>query len=295
MHELGYGTATESPRVEPVSSPSFLLGIASLVFFTVSFLPQLFKNYQRRSVDGLSRWLLITWFLGDLSNFIGSILTHQLPTQISIGVCFLVLESFLLVQYILFSRNDAIRYAELCEEEVPIAEEGSEAESSPSTLRSSSPRKPVLSPHIIVAITLISLISGVVSHPAYPLNSLSSKDDSFFERVVGPLSAWTSGLLYFTSRIPQIRTNSQLKSVHGLSASTFVLTLLANITYALSILVDPDFVVNTDFWGGTFPYLLGSLGTVIWDIVILIQVGIYGSNPPQDRLDTVDGRDTEEA
>ncbi|KAJ3118513.1 hypothetical protein HDU96_000929 [Phlyctochytrium bullatum] len=85
--------------------------------------------------------------------------------------------------------------------------------------------------------------------------------------MLGSLAAWCSGLLYVYSRIPQIRENARKGSVEGLS--------LGNLTYGLSILLRmPTF--NLAFIRSDLPYLLGSIGVLSFDILILSQAYAYG-------------------
>ena len=50
--------------------------------FLLSFGRQLIVNYRNQSVEGLALPFLINWLLGDISNLVGCILTHQLPFQV---------------------------------------------------------------------------------------------------------------------------------------------------------------------------------------------------------------------
>ncbi|KAJ3379133.1 hypothetical protein HDU92_006893, partial [Lobulomyces angularis] len=93
-------------------------------------------------------------------------------------------------------------------------------------------------------------------------------------KVLGSILAWVSGLLYFFSRIPQIIENIKQKSVEGISLSLFVITIFGNIFYGVSVLLRlPE--VNEKFFSSTFPYIVGSFGTIIFDFVILFQANYY--------------------
>ena len=84
--------------------------------------------------------------------------------------------------------------------------------------------------------------------------------------------AWTSGLLYFFSRLPQILDNHKNKSVAGLSMWLIFITVWANATYGLSILGRWDELSWDKVWQSTLPYLIGSVFTFVFDIVITWQV-----------------------
>lgn len=100
------------------------------------------------------------------------------------------------------------------------------------------------------------------------------------EKRFGYLMAWFSGLLYFCSRysnltrIPQVIKNYELKSVHGLSMYMFLLTIVGNVGYGLSVFLRLP-KINMEFWLATFPYLVGSIGVLVFDLVTLVQAIIY--------------------
>ncbi|KAH3763370.1 PQ loop repeat protein [Pelomyxa schiedti] len=118
---------------------------------------------------------------------------------------------------------------------------------------------------------------------SYSLSSSSSPDYcntpydlSTVMRVLGDICAWSSGLLYFFGRVPQVYHNWKRKSVEGLSPIMFACAVLANICYSVSILLlQPDWS-SPEFWESKFPYLLGSLFTLVWPAFILCQFAYYG-------------------
>jgi uncharacterized protein with PQ loop repeat len=63
------------------------LGYASIGCWLCAQLPQVIKNWQLGSCDGLSFPFLVTWLFGDLTNLIGCILTDQLPFQVRCCSC----------------------------------------------------------------------------------------------------------------------------------------------------------------------------------------------------------------
>lgn len=98
------------------------------------------------------------------------------------------------------------------------------------------------------------------------------------ERVIGRVSAWTCTILYMTSRLPQIWTNMQRKSVQGLSILLFIAAATGNFLYSISILVNPKAQSpphtpqeKTDYLMESLPFLLGSGGTLIFDAIIILQ------------------------
>lgn len=136
-------------------------------------------------------------------------------------------------------------------------------------------------------------------HPGH-VPSLSTRE--WWKRVIGRISAWVCTTLYLTSRLPQIWKNYQRKSVEGLSILLFVFAFCGNLTYVLSIILNPtgtggskDPEIVNYYLLESLPYLLGSGGTLVFDLTIMIQSLIYGSAPPIDERDQDDYVDREPA
>jgi hypothetical protein len=94
-----------------------------------------------------------------------------------------------------------------------------------------------------------------------------------------------SNLLPDISRRVVLTTNQfERKSVEGLSILLFVFAFAGNLTYVLSILFDPSGDGNPNgashYLLEALPYLLGSGGTLLFDLTIMFQSILYGSAPP---------------
>ncbi|KAG8900459.1 hypothetical protein FRB99_006028 [Tulasnella sp. 403] len=102
--------------------------------------------------------------------------------------------------------------------------------------------------------------------------------------IIGRISAWSCTVLYLTSRLPQIWKNFVRKSVQGLSIALFVSAFLGNFFYVLSIMTDPQLNGSpTDvsaYIMEKIPYLLGSGGTLLFDVTIVTQSFIYRGRRP---------------
>jgi len=87
-------------------------------------------------------------------------------------------------------------------------------------------------------------------------------------KVIGVVLAYCSATVYLTSRLPQILKNYTRKSVAGLSPYMFMCAVMGNLTYALGVLIKkPTESELID----ALPFLIGSLGTICFDLVILMQ------------------------
>ena len=99
--------------------------------------------------------------------------------------------------------------------------------------------------------------------------------------LIGRVFAWICTVLYMTSRIPQIWTNFKHRSVQGLSVLLFVLAFLANLLYSISVLANPKAAGpdQAEYLSESIPFLLGSGGTLIFDMVIIIQFWMWHDRP----------------
>ncbi len=121
-----------------------------------------------------------------------------------------------------------------------------------------------------------SVYSSVMFVALLQLKNAVNHDSFSFK--VGSIIAWVCTALYLSSRIPQIYLNYKRKSVQGLAMGNLILrgmftfALLGNLTYAFSILAKSREAV---YLQNALPYLLGSAGTVAFDIVIFSQYLVY--------------------
>ncbi|KAF4614525.1 hypothetical protein D9613_003127 [Agrocybe pediades] len=104
-------------------------------------------------------------------------------------------------------------------------------------------------------------------------------DEPSSEQVIGRIFAWLCTTLYLTSRLPQIWKNYARKSVEGLSMYLFVFAFFGNVFYVASILVSPKRFLPppeaSKYIRESIPYLLGSGGTLLFDITIVGQSFCY--------------------
>ncbi|KAF8077865.1 CTLH/CRA C-terminal to lish motif domain-containing protein [Lyophyllum atratum] len=124
----------------------------------------------------------------------------------------------------------------------------------------------------------IKLYDGRTFHADAPIYE-AIMTEPVSERVIGRMFAWLCTTLYLTSRLPQIWKNFVRKSVEGLSMYLFVFAFLGNVFYVASILSSPKMQLppaeSAAFVKESIPYLLGSAGTLVFDITIVAQSFIY--------------------
>ncbi len=115
--------------------------------------------------------------------------------------------------------------------------------------------------------TLIDTVGEIIIL-ADPVSAVPN--DSFYQ--LGRFFAWICCLLYLSSRLPQIYRNFERQSCEGLAMVMFGCALMGNVTYSASILFKSR---ETAYIYNSLPYLLGSAGTVCFDIIIFAQYLAY--------------------
>lgn len=124
-----------------------------------------------------------------------------------------------------------------------------------------------------VAIISVCLV-GALGWQLSPPGGDNGSDKTDFSPL-GQLFGYLCAVLYLASRVPQILLNYRRHSCEGVSVLFFLYAGIGNATYALSIVAN-----NTaqDYWkhiAVNASWLLGSLGTLALDAVILAQFIAY--------------------
>lgn len=90
---------------------------------------------------------------------------------------------------------------------------------------------------------------------------------------------YASSFLYIGSRLPQIFENISEQSSKGLSLKLVVFVLIGNIFYSISLLTSKNAIVggkkSAEFWEDDLCYLVGSVGTIVFDIFLIVQYVYY--------------------
>lgn len=258
---------------------SEFLGMASLVMWIIVCVPQIINNFRNtRAVEGLSFMLIFMWTIGDSANLIGAELTGQLPFQIYLAVYFVLNDLLLFGQFLFYNCWWKRKYKDY--ERITVVD------------GTVPPIVFCISGALILTIhkcipTLVQV--GVVTDVRHPAGrSLMAhnlqQSDSIFNTVkdeVGYGIGILSSACYLFSRIGQMYKNYRRKSTEGLSVMMFILAVFGNLTYGLSILVretDRQFIL------AHLPWLIGSIGVIFLDFILLAQFRYYGT---QDDMDTL--------
>ena len=88
----------------PLAFISNSLGILSIIAWLFAQLPQIYKNWSISSTSGLSIFFLVEWCLGDASNLLGALFTHQASWQIAIGAYYVFVDLCLVSQWLWYEK-----------------------------------------------------------------------------------------------------------------------------------------------------------------------------------------------
>lgn len=228
---------------------------------------------ERKSADGVSLGFLGLWAVGDVLNLAGSIWANLVPTTIFVAIYYIVSDAIILCEAFYFNSLASNRKELTTDEASPLFE--SPAELFVPDDNKSSTITTVL--HNIGACVSVTLLGSI----GWYLSVITIKDDVGGPTTpdpsghlsVGPqILGYTSAMLYLCARIPQIIKNYRKQKTEGLALLFFILSVCGNITYAASILA---FSTERDYVITNIPWLMGSLGTLAFDFVILFQFLLY--------------------
>ncbi|KAI4185215.1 MAG: hypothetical protein LQ346_005944 [Caloplaca aetnensis] len=93
----------------PLAFVSTTLGILSIVSWLFAQLPQIIKNHKLKSASGLSVYFLAEWFLGDLTNLLGALLTGQAAWQVVVAAYYVTVDICLVTQYFWYTHYKSWR------------------------------------------------------------------------------------------------------------------------------------------------------------------------------------------
>ena len=115
------------------------------------------------------------------------------------------------------------------------------------------------------SVSNISMLYGKGSVHIHPSTLLSSTP---MKAKIGTMIGYLSSVLYLNSRMAQIYCNWKRKSAEGLAISMFLCAVSANLFYGIGLLL------RSQSWAqilSSLPWLIGSLGTMGLDAMILVQ------------------------
>lgn len=220
---------------------SFTMGMISNLIWFVESVPEIVVLCRTKDNTGISLFFFLFIVVGDLSGLIGNILTGLMATQMCTYLILLCFHVFLLLQYSYY-RCKAKK----------LAVEVSDQEEDSNNL----------------------IVPAVVSACAVAVSASVDYGEPYRgEQIIGSLFGWVSGVIYTSSRIPQVALNFQRKFVLNLSPFYFVCTISGNITLLSSIFIRDN---SAQYLWKQMPFIMGVLGPLCCDVITCFQMCIFG-------------------
>ncbi|KAI8639244.1 PQ loop repeat-domain-containing protein [Parasitella parasitica] len=137
----------------------------------------------------------------------------------------------------------------------------------------------LLGASVLIMLTVTSCYGYRMTTTRLPaIHSKEDEEIQWMPQILG----WMSAVLYVGSRIPQLIKNWHQQSTDGLSPGMFVYAVCGNICFSLSIFLKS---VERRYIIINLPWIVGSLGTVIFDIMIFLQFCVFRRRRHKHRAD----------
>lgn len=312
-----------APIVLDSQSVSGITGSISIACWIIVFAPQIYENFKRKSLEGLSLTFIVLWLAGDVFNVLGAVLQGVLPTMIILAVYYTLADIVLLWQCLAYGDGknpDLIHLSPanpLNEDVLETAMSNEERhnrrrnqgnttedlESSTTSIDSSISKSSSSSSQfqsILINTLMVTLViaSGVIGwyisyikeskhHSKHP--GKHSPEELIFDPLA-QIFGWLCAFFYLGSRIPQIVLNYERKSCDGISFMFFLFACLGNLTYVISIL---SIDMSWNYLWVNSSWLAGSLGTLGLDFTIFIQFFLYNENKDDEFSEYESSSETE--
>nr|XP_020468301.1 lysosomal amino acid transporter 1 homolog isoform X3 [Monopterus albus] len=248
---------------------SVYLGLLSIVCFMVSSMPQYYKSCKTGNMDSaISIWFVLLWLGGDSCNLVGSFLAEQLPLQTYTAVYYVLADLVMLSMFLYYKLRKRT-----AESRMVLYMAGITCILGFTSLT-----------HLPgLGIQQETLPTGFRSRALLSVSDVGSDKTFSSKKIIGFAIGSVSSVLYLCSRLPQMYTNFKRKSTEGVSYFLFALVILGNTTYGLSILLKnpKEGQSESSYLIDHLPWLIGSLGTLSFDLIITIQFIIYRRAPLQ--------------
>ncbi|TIC90180.1 putative vacuolar amino acid transporter YPQ1 [Colletotrichum higginsianum] len=288
---------------------SEILGSISMAAFLCLLLPQLAANYRLKSADSLSMAFLFIWLLGDVTNLLGGLANHIAPASIAVTGYLCFSDSTLICQCLYYNSKQRLRGSQRSGPTTPQSPEcqpllgpssssrdrrasdrtqDDETSSGPAVPHQEGKEIPVEAVRTlhdwrfnlacILAVQILGITGwfvlralGLLGNDESP-GSVGVTDIDGISHSLGSALGIIGAICYLCARIPQIIKNYRGKSCEGLAPLFLLLSITGNLTYGLSVIA---YKQDRDYLLTSLPWLMGSLGTIVEDCVILLQVRLY--------------------
>ncbi|OHT14687.1 PQ loop repeat family protein [Tritrichomonas foetus] len=286
----------------PMEITSFSFGLFADVIRVICAFPQLISNYKTKDVSGISPFLFGLIWAGSCLTMFGVVFNHGSFTQILTGIIDLFFDSALFFQFIYYQyiynnvkcrrfKFNEIKNIENFESDETNSkttsndedDNGNEMddinEMDGNEVDNNIPKFVDSSKSSTTGLMLNALIaSGSAFNWADPYQG---------RELVGTIFGWIGTFIFIGSRIPQVVKNFKQKQVKDLSLTFVILMVASNLSYVASVLFRSK---NLVYIWMQVPYLTGSFVPMLFDVITLIQYGVYSKK--KNNI-IVDGEDDE--
>lgn len=299
---LHINMAPPPPIIVDAQVVSGITGSISLACWIIVFAPQIYENFRRKSLEGLSLMFVILWLAGDVFNVLGSVLQGVLPTMIILAVYYTLADIVLLWQCLIYGQGEntdlihlspanpmsedvleTVLSRERPHDNVEVDDEAQDEDrlyddDLETGKASESGLSPLMSSLYKFLMVFLVISAGLIGWYISYLKNGGETHKKPEDLIYDPLAqffGWFCAVLYLGSRVPQILLNYKRKSCEGISFMFFLFACLGNLTYVISILA-----IDTSWhyiWVNS-SWLAGSLGTLFLDFTIFIQFFLYNEN-----------------
>ncbi|CAJ0952491.1 unnamed protein product, partial [Mesorhabditis belari] len=253
---------------------AFAIGLVSLVLWMMPMIPQFRANYKNKSCAGISLAFLLSWIFGDTCNAVGAILTNQQAIQQAVGIVYVVQDILVASQYVYYTRvyhklrpNHRGPTATLsC---LAIAAFGSYC-----LIGKTMPN----GENVLRYERSVSRVLEAVTIPStsnYPPRLGAPDWWPIFESYTdfaGYIIGCIASIVYCVGRIPQLIYNYRRKSCEGLSPAMFYITVAANFTYGVSVMMA---CTGWHYFWRHLPWIVGAIGWGFLDFLAIMQLYQY--------------------
>ncbi|KAJ1799505.1 hypothetical protein LPJ59_001781 [Coemansia sp. RSA 2399] len=128
----------------------------------------------------------------------------------------------------------------------------------------------------VIALLVLGSIGKSINGSPQPLPStfveITQSQVPRKPKLVPQILGYLSALLFLGARIPQLIKNYKKRSCDGLSIGMFIFSILGNVAFTLSLLLHS---LDSDYLLANIPWIVGSTGTLFFDLGIFYQFYIY--------------------
>ncbi|GAC94194.1 pq loop repeat [Pseudozyma hubeiensis SY62] len=241
------------------------------------------QNYISKSAEGLSITFVVIWLAGDALNAAGAWFQGLLWTMIILALYYCACDCVLIFQYWFYRKyyHRGVKISTIsasleANERTPLIADGNVIEDDISS-KDDDDDEPSVRTQIIMYTLAACLVVATGVAAWWVAEHHYGSDDDVTQPIPKPepvgwrwdaqVAGWLSAVLYLSSRVPQILKNRTTKC-EGLSLALFVFAVAGNLTYVASILLKST---QRDYIVESFSWLVGSLGTVFLDFIVLGQ------------------------